>query len=145
MTGRQTTIELVEIMHRAFAHTVQPSPTIPDYRHRLLRLTLLLEELQEFAIASGFKIEATIIETGGAPDLIDAADALGDLDVVLCGSFLTWGMPQQPIAEEIFRSNMSKLDHNGNPLYREDGKFLKGPNYSPPDIAAVLRKFGGAA
>lgn len=135
------TIEMTRTMHHAFGHPVEPSPTIPTKEVRRLRLALILEELQELAEASGFSIPADIIEVEGAePDLIAAADALGDLDVVLTGSFLCWGMPQAELAAEILYSNMSKLGRDGKPVLREDGKFLKGPDYFPPNIAAALAR-----
>ena len=75
-------------------------------------------------------------------DLIEVADALGDMLYILCGTILSHGM-QHKISEvfkEIQRSNMSKLGPDGKPIYREDGKVLKGPNYFKPDIAAILEK-----
>ena len=75
-------------------------------------------------------------------DLIEVADALGDMLYILCGTILSHGM-QHKITEvfnEIQRSNMSKLGSDGKPIYREDGKVLKGPNYFKPNIASILHK-----
>jgi len=72
--------------------------------------------------------------------LVEVADALGDMLYILCGTMLSHGL-QDKMGEvflEIQRSNMSKLDENGKPIYREDGKVMKGPNYFKPDIKAVL-------
>ena len=72
------------------------------------------------------------------------ADALGDMLYILCGTMVTHGM--QDVMADVFRtiqeSNMSKLGADGQPIYREDGKVMKGPNYFRPDIAGVLRAVG---
>ena len=73
-------------------------------------------------------------------DLVEIADALGDQLYILCGTILKHGL-QHKIAEvfdEIQRSNMSKLDADGNPIYREDGKVLKSELYFKPNIKAIL-------
>ncbi len=75
-------------------------------------------------------------------DLVEIADALGDMLYILCGTIITHGM-QHKISEvfnEIHQSNLSKLDEEGKPIYREDGKVLKGPNYFRPNIKSVLAK-----
>ena len=70
------------------------------------------------------------------------ADALGDMLYILCGTIITHGMQDviDEVFEEIQQSNMSKLGNDGKPIYREDGKVLKGPNYFRPDIAKILKK-----
>ena len=69
-------------------------------------------------------------------------DALGDMLYILCGTILEHGM--QHIIEDVFNeiqlSNMSKLGADGKPIYREDGKVLKGPNYFKPDIKKIINK-----
>ena len=80
------------------------------------------------------------LDAAKAGDLVEVADALGDMLYILCGTILKHGM-QHKIAEvftEIQKSNMSKLGPGGTPIYREDGKVLKGPDYFRPDIAAIL-------
>ena len=93
-----------------------------------LRFNLMKEENEEY------------LEAVQNNDLIEVADALGDMLYILCGTIITHGM--QDLIEEVFReihrSNLSKLGADGQPLYREDGKVMKGPNYFRPDIAAVL-------
>ena len=71
---------------------------------------------------------------------MEVADALGDMLYILCGTILKHGLQDRIAAvfEEIQRSNMSKLDANGQPIYREDGKVLKSELYFRPDIAGVL-------
>ena len=75
-------------------------------------------------------------------NIVEIADALGDILYILCGTILAHGL-QHKIVEvfnEIQRSNMSKLDINGKPVIREDGKILKGPNYFKPNIKCILDK-----
>ena len=82
------------------------------------------------------------LEAAKNKDIVEVADALGDILYILCGTILTHGL-QHKIVEvfnEIQRSNMSKLDINGKPVFREDGKILKGPNYFKPNIKEILEK-----
>ena len=80
------------------------------------------------------------LEAAKEGDLIEVADALGDMLYILCGTILKHGL-QDKIAEvfqEIQRSNMSKLDKDGKPIYREDGKVLKSDLYFKPNIQSIL-------
>ena len=106
-----------------------PSVNIPE-QTILLRHNLMKEENEEY------------LEAAQKNDLIEVADALGDMLYILCGTILSHGMQHKitEVFEEIQRSNMSKLGPDGKPIYREDGKVLKGPNYFKPDIAAILEK-----
>ena len=63
---------------------------------------------------------------------------LVDLLYVVYGCAVTFGLPIDEVFERVHRSNMSKLDDNGKPIYREDGKVLKGPNYKKPDLADLF-------
>ncbi len=94
----------------------------------LLRFNLMDEENKEY------------LEAANRGDLVEVADALGDMLYILCGTILEHGMQHkiEEVFEEIQRSNMSKLGADGKPVYREDGKVLKGPNYFRPNIRAVL-------
>ena len=80
------------------------------------------------------------LEAANANDLVEVADALGDMLYILCGTILTHGM--QHIIEEVFdeiqQSNMSKLGEDGKPIYREDGKVMKGPQYRKPNLKQFL-------
>lgn len=144
-------------LHRAFGHPVRVTPTMPDLETRRLRLRLIAEELTELASAFGLEIMVHRVNTDKhptmpkgeysislwedgeiTPSLVDAADATGDLRVVVLGTDLVCGFPSDAIDAEIHRSNMSKLGADGRPILREDGKFLKGPNYQPPNIAGIL-------
>ena len=74
-------------------------------------------------------------------NLVEIADALGDMLYILCGTIISHGLQDkiEEIFQEIQNSNMSKLGKNGKPIYREDGKVLKGPNYFKPDIKRILK------
>ena len=75
-------------------------------------------------------------------DIIEVADALGDMLYILCGTIIEHGMQDiiEPIFDEIQKSNMSKLGKDGNPIYREDGKVLKGPNYFKPNFDKFFKQ-----
>lgn len=118
----------VAAFHAAFGLPRQnrPNSQIPADL-ATLRVDLLSEEVQEFAAASGLG------------DLVAIADALADVVYVAYGSAVTYGIDLDAVIAEVHRSNMSKLDAEGRPLLRDDGKVLKSERYSPPDVARVLR------
>jgi predicted HAD superfamily Cof-like phosphohydrolase len=91
-----------------------------------LRVELLREEFEEFVLASA------------ESDTVALADALGDIVYVVYGTALTYGIDLDAVIREVHRSNMSKLGPDGRPVMREDGKVLKPPGYSRPDINRVL-------
>ena len=95
-----------------------------------LRFNLMQEENEEY------------LEAAKNNDLVEVADALGDMLYILCGTIIEHGLQDkiEDVFNEIQRSNMSKLDVDGQPIYREDGKVLKGPNYFKPNIAKILDK-----
>lgn len=80
------------------------------------------------------------LEAAKKNDIIEIADALGDQLYILCGTILRHGLQHKivEVFEEIQRSNMSKLDANGKPIYREDGKVLKSELYFKPNIRKIL-------
>lgn len=94
-----------------------------------LRFELMKEENQEY------------LEAANKGDLVEVADALGDMLYILCGTIIEHGMQDkiEAVFDEIQKSNMSKLGADGKPIYRADGKVLKGPGYFKPDIEKVLR------
>jgi len=94
---------------------------------RYLRIGLMAEEMAEYLNA---ELDS---------DLVAIADALGDIGVIADGTALAYGIPLDDVRKEIHRANMSKLGEDGKPILREDGKVLKGPNYTPPDIRAVIK------
>lgn len=123
------TIGAVETFHNAFGITNNYAPTTElteteiELRHRLMQ-----EENDEY------------LEAAKRGDLVEVADALGDQLYILCGTILKHGLQDKiaEVFEEIQRSNMSKLDANGKPIYREDGKVMKSELYFKPDIAKIL-------
>jgi predicted HAD superfamily Cof-like phosphohydrolase len=91
-----------------------------------LRVRLLEEEVGEFA------------EAARCGDLAALADALGDIVYVAYGAAVTYGLDLDAVVAEVHRSNMSKLDADGRPVLRDDGKVLKSDRYLPPDVASVI-------
>lgn len=93
-----------------------------------LRFNLMKEENEEY------------LEAVENNDIVEIADALGDMLYILCGTILEHGLQHkiEEVFDEIQRSNMSKLGEDGKPIYREDGKVMKGPNYSKPDFSKIL-------
>lgn len=125
-------LAMVAEFHRAFGHPVKDKPDLSDERQNNLRAELIREELNEFYDAT----DDASLESAN----VSAFDALLDLQVVLDGAFLALGFHRYKAAglAEVHRSNMSKLGADGKPIYRDDGKILKGPNYTPPDLRKVL-------
>lgn len=122
-------IAAVEKFHETYQLLSNHSPTvaIPEVI-KTLRYELMKEENEEYK------------EAVDNNDMVEVADALGDMLYILCGTIITHGMQHKisEVFEEIQRSNMSKLGLDGKPIYREDGKVMKGPNYFKPDIAKIL-------
>lgn len=119
---------LAREFHDAFTIPVASAPCLPVDRVDL-RLELLEEEVRELR------------EAVTACDLVAVLDALTDIQYVLDGTYLEFGLHRLKAAAlaEVHRSNMTKLGANGKPVLREDGKVLKGPNYSPPDLSRLIR------
>ncbi|MBK9273599.1 MAG: nucleoside triphosphate pyrophosphohydrolase family protein [Flavobacteriales bacterium] len=119
----------VRSFHDAFGipNAEAPTAAIGD-RDALLRYKLIREENEEY------------LEAALRGDLVEVADALGDILYILCGTLLKHGLEHKidEVFREIQRSNMSKLGADGRPIRRDDGKVMKGPAYFPPDIARIL-------
>ena len=94
-----------------------------------LRYNLMKEENEEY------------LEAVQNNDIVEIADALGDMLYILCGTILEHGLQHkiEEVFDEIQRSNMSKLGEDGKPIYREDGKVMKGPNYFKPNFSDLLK------
>lgn len=124
-------IAAVHEFHTAFGLGINTTP-VADLggSKNLLRFNLMKEENEEY------------LEAASNNDLTEVADALGDMLYILCGTIIEHGMQHkiEEVFREIQRSNMSKLGIDGKPIYREDGKVLKGPNYVQPDIKSILEK-----
>ncbi len=123
-------IKAVETFHDSFGIENKYAPTADisqkdfELRHRLMH-----EENEEY------------LEAVKDNDIVEIADALGDQLYILCGTILKHGLQDKivEVFEEIQRSNMSKLDANGQPIYRADGKILKSDQYFKPNIAKILK------
>jgi len=123
-------IDAVKAFHTAFKIGYKETPTADlGQAKNELRFNLMKEENEEY------------LEAAQNGDLVEVADALGDMLYILCGTIIEHGMQDkiEEVFNEIQRSNMSKLGENGEPIYREDGKVLKGPNYFKPNIAEILK------
>ena len=125
----QDKIEAVKAFHTAFkiGHRETPKADL-GLDKNLLRYELMREENEEY------------LEAAKNNDLVEVAEALGDMLYILCGTIIEHGMQDkiEEVFAEIQRSNMSKLGEDGEPIYREDGKVLTGPNYITHNIKAIL-------
>jgi predicted HAD superfamily Cof-like phosphohydrolase len=121
-------INEVAVFHNAFGIENHTSPTLLDEAGSTLRYNLMKEENEEY------------LEAAKKGDMVEIADALGDQLYILCGTLLRHGLQDkiEAIFYEIQRSNMSKLDADGKPIYREDGKVLKSELYFRPNIGQFL-------
>lgn len=130
-TALQKQIASVEEFHDAFGIPNNYTP-IADITPEgaLLRYELIREENEEY------------LQACKEGNLVEIADALGDQLYILCGTILKHGLQHviEDVFDEIHRSNMSKLGEDGKPIYREDGKVLKGPTYFKPNIAQFIEK-----
>ena len=114
--------------HNAFGQDNGESPRLLSHGEFDLRHSLMKEENDEY------------LEACHAKDLVEIADALGDQLYILCGTILRHGMQHiiEDVFDEIQASNMSKLGEDGNPVFREDGKILKGPGFFKPNLNKFL-------
>lgn len=124
-------IKHVEEFHEIFliGNRHQPTGTVSEDEY-MLRYNLLKEENEEY------------LEACRRGDIVEIADALGDLLYITFGTILRHGLQYkiEEVFDEIHRSNMSKLDENGKPIFREDGKVMKSEKYFRPDIRSILEK-----
>lgn len=124
-------IEAVKKFHTAYKIGYRETPKADlGIAKNELRFNLMQEENEEY------------LEAAKNNDLVEVADALGDMLYILCGTIIEHGLQDkiEEVFNEIQRSNMSKLGVDGQPIYREDGKVLKGPNYFKPNIEDILKK-----
>ena len=124
---RETNFDKVRIFMETFGQDVKREPELPDDETAKLRIELIVEELNE------------LIDANEDKDLVGIADALTDILYVTYGAGHAFGIDLDSCFREVQRSNMSKLGEDGKPIYREDGKVLKGPNYSEPDLKKTLQ------
>lgn len=127
----QKQINAVKEFHTAFkiGHSDIPVANLGDAKN-ILRFNLMKEENEEY------------LEAVQNNDLVEIADALGDMLYILCGTIIEHGLQDkiEAVFDEIQRSNMSKLGADGNPIYREDGKVMKGPSYFKPNFSTILKE-----
>jgi predicted HAD superfamily Cof-like phosphohydrolase len=138
-----TPAEMVREFHETYACYIADKPDLGDAELRHLRFALVWEEVLELAEALGlapFSVNLRDIEWIDAyePDLVETADAFADIKYVIYGGELSFGIPGDAVMQEVHESNMSKLGEDGKPIYRHDGKILKGPNFFKPDLKKVL-------
>ena len=126
----QKQLEAVKLFHTSFGLVVSSEikGTLGEGKN-LLRFNLMKEENEEY------------LEAVQNNDVVEIADALGDMLYILCGTILEHGLQHkiEEVFDEIQRSNMSKLGEDGKPIYREDGKVMKGPNYFKPNFEEILK------
>lgn len=119
-------IRVMDFMNN-FGQEVKYNPEFPDEKVQKLRISLIEEELEELK------------EAMGKEDMVGVADALTDILYVTYGAGAAFGIDLDKCFEEVHNSNMSKLDRDGRPIYREDGKILKGPDYFEPNLEKIVK------
>lgn len=129
--GNRSPEEMLREFHGTFGHHIEPSPRYPeDVNVHTLRVNLLREEYNE------------VLEAYAERDIEHLTKELADLVYVTYGMAVAFGIPLDEVVAAVHESNMSKLGDDGQPIYREsDRKVLKGPNYRPPDIGAILNGY----
>ncbi|WP_417351625.1 MazG nucleotide pyrophosphohydrolase domain-containing protein [Flavobacterium alkalisoli] len=123
-------LDAVKEFHTAFGLGVSEMPKASlGEAVNMLRFNLMKEENEEY------------LDAVQNNDLAEIADALGDMLYILCGTIIEHGLQYkiEEVFDEIQRSNMSKLGEDGKPIYREDGKVMKGPNYFKPNFEEILK------
>ena len=121
-----TNFDKVGIFMKTFGQEVKTKPSFSTDKINKLRLDLIKEELTELTEAMNNK------------DLLEVADALTDILYVTYGAGHAFGINLDKCFEEVQNSNMSKLGENGKPIYNENGKVMKGPNYFKPDLSKFV-------
>lgn len=151
---KKTGFEHVREFHETFNHPINTAPCTPDAKIVKLRLALILEEFTELAdacvgdtiggqnllkpLAEAMEAVKALQEADLKVDVVEVADALTDINYVTYGAGHCFGVDLDACMQEVQRANMSKLGEDGKPIYNAQGKVMKGPNYTPPDIASVL-------
>ena len=122
-----TNFEKVKIFMKTFGQEVKEKSSFSSDKINQLRVNLIKEELEELKIAIDTK------------NLIEVADALTDILYVTYGAGQAFGIFLDRCFDEVQQSNMSKLDHNRNPIYNDSGKVMKGPKYFKPDLSKFIK------
>jgi predicted HAD superfamily Cof-like phosphohydrolase len=123
-------VKQVEDFQKAFGGFIGEGASFPPLERCVLRQKLLQEEVLELHVA------------WSNDDIVEVADAITDCMYILIGTAIEFGLQDklEDLFDEVHGSNMSKLDENGKPIYRNDGKVMKGPNYYKPDLKKILDK-----
>ena len=121
-----STFNKVGIFMKTFGQDVKNKPSFSSDKINKLRFNLIKEELEELKVALEKK------------DLLEVADALTDILYVTYGAGHAFGINLDKCFDEVQNSNMSKLDENGKPIYNENGKVMKGPNYFKPNLSKFV-------
>lgn len=138
MNGTQA---LIRHWMARFGQQTPSTLTIPDEQTLRLRLDLIHEEYLELHKAMGIPLDPFASSDEVQPlNVIETIDGLCDILVVTYGAAVALGVDLEPFMAEVMRSNFSKLGEDGKPIFREDGKVLKGPGYTKPDLVTVLDK-----
>ncbi len=122
-----TNFEKVGTFMKTFGQDVKKSSSFSTDKINTLRVNLIKEEFDE------------LIEAMNKKDLVEVADALTDILYVTYGAGHAFGINLDKCFEEVQNSNMSKLDNNGKPIYDDNGKVMKGPNYFKPDLSKYIK------
>lgn len=124
----QTNFKKVKEFHNRFRIQSSGTPNLENEELIQLRVDLIDEEFSELKEAISKK------------DIVGVADALTDILYVTYGAGDVFGIDLDECFNDVHSSNMSKLDENGDPIFRDDGKVLKGPNYRPPNLEKIIFK-----
>ena len=149
------------VMHQrvTFQQPIARRPTMPEWERRITNFSVIGEEWAELVEAmfgrwSGAVAHGTVAgllksyrdlgesSVSDPPDLVATADALGDLVITIYWLAIEMGIDLDLTIAEQMRANMTKVDDDGRPVFNEDGKYIKTDNYSPPQVAEILREMG---
>ena len=122
-----TNFQKVKNFMETFGQEVKSRPSLSSHKTNELRYNLIKEELDEFKLALDNK------------DLLEVADALTDILYVTYGAGHAFGIDLDKCFNEVQNSNMSKLGENGKPIFNDQGKVMKGPNYFKPNLSKILK------
>ena len=123
-------LKQVEDFQKAFGSFIGEGPNFPPLERCVLRQRLLQEEVLE------------LHEAWSNKDIVEVADAITDCLYILFGTAIEFGLQDklEALFDEVHGSNMSKLDLDGKPIYRNDGKVMKGPNYYKPNLKNIINE-----
>ena len=138
IVGCRSRENCLEEFHKAFGHPVDEKMSVDGME---LRRNLIVEEFTE--LMSEISQVSIALARGRKPKLEvreNLLKELCDLQYVISGMAVAFGLPLEVAFNRVHESNMSKLGNHGKPIYREDGKVMKGPNYKPPDLKALVNE-----